>query len=130
MGPHPPKVLIVDDEAHIAASVSLALGTAYQVDAVSDAHEAFELLKDNAQGYEIIITDHMMPGWAGWELVKRLHETEFHGKCIVLSGYLSPAIEEIYRNLGVEHIIQKPFDLSKLRNAVGASARAIRGQGY
>jgi CheY-like chemotaxis protein len=122
MGTPPTKILVVDDELHTAASVTLALGPAYQVDAVSDAHEAFELLKQNSGGFKIIMTDHMMPGWAGWELIKRLPETNFRGKCIVLSGYLSPAIEAIYRSLGVEHVIHKPFDLTQLRDAVAASA--------
>ena len=119
------KILVVDDEIHVATSIKLALGSEYEVDAVYDGRQAFELLKENATGFSVVITDHMMPSWAGWELINRLQAIAFPGKCIVLSGYLSPDIEEIYRNLGVEYVISKPFDLAQLRTAVAASARAI-----
>jgi DNA-binding response OmpR family regulator len=129
MGTPPTKILLVDDELHTVMAVSLALGPAYQVDYVSDSLKAFEILKENTPGFEIVITDHMMPGWVGWELLKNLEGTAFKGKSIVLSGYLSSQIEAIYRGLGVEHVIPKPFDLSQIREAVAASVRAIRAAG-
>ena len=61
----------------------------------------------------------------GSELIQRLQVAGFRGKCIVISGYLSPEVEAIYHGLGVEYIISKPFDLAQLRTAVAASARAI-----
>jgi DNA-binding response OmpR family regulator len=125
----PTKILLVDDEHHTITCVSLALGPAYQVDHVSDSRKAFEILKENTPGFEIIITDHMMPGWVGWELLKNLERTAFRGKSIVLSAFLSAPVEAIYRGLGVEHLIPKPFDLSQLREAVAASVRAIRAAG-
>ncbi len=128
MEPPPTKILVVDDDLHIATAIMLALGSGSKVETLPDAHAAFEVLKDNAQGFDIVITDHMMPGWAGWELIKRLQETAFAGKCIVLSGNLSPAIEAIYRSFGVEHVIHKPFDLAQLRDAVEASVREIESQ--
>jgi DNA-binding response OmpR family regulator len=128
MRPSAGKILVVDDELHIAASVTLALGRGYQVDAVAGGREAFEVLTENAQGFGIVIVDHMMPTWAGSELIKRLQVAGFRGKCIVLSGYLSPEVEAIYHGLGVEYVIPKPFELERLRSAVTASARAIEDQ--
>jgi DNA-binding response OmpR family regulator len=128
MGVPPTKILVVDDELHVAASVTLTLGRGYQVDAISDGREAFEVLKENTRGIDIVIADHMMPGWAGSELIKRLHGTGFHGKCIVLSGYLSPQVEEVYRGLGVEYVIPKPFDVGRLRSAVAATVREIQDE--
>jgi DNA-binding response OmpR family regulator len=119
------KILVVDDELHAAASVTLALGPRYQVDAVSDSREAFELLKENTRGFDVVIADHMMPGWAGSELIQRLQVAGFRGQWIVISGYLSQEVEAIYHGLGVNHVIPKPFDVVKLRNAVVASVRAI-----
>jgi DNA-binding response OmpR family regulator len=128
MGAPPTKILIVDDELHTAASVKLALGRGYEMDAVSDSREAFEVLQTNTRGVDIVIADHMMPGWSGSELIKRLQVAGFRGKWIVLSGYLSPEAEAIYHALGVEYVIPKPFDVVQLRNAVAASARAIAEQ--
>jgi two-component system cell cycle sensor histidine kinase/response regulator CckA len=125
MESHSTKILVVDDELHVAASVTLALGRGYQVDSVSDSREAFEVLKENERGFGIVIADHRMPGWGGSELIKRIQGTGFRGKCIVLSGHLSPEVEAIYHGLGVEYVIPKPFDVVLLRNAVAATARAI-----
>ncbi len=128
MGSPPTKILVVDDESHTATSVTLALGERYQVDAIYDGQEAFELLKANTRGFEIVIADHMMPGWAGSELIKRLQLAGFRGKWVVMSGYLSPEAEAIYRGLGVEYIIPKPFDLLQLRRAVESSVGGLAEQ--
>jgi len=129
MSTPPTKILLVDDEPHTITCVSLALGPAYQVDHVSDPRKAFEILKKNTPGFEIVITDHQMPGWLGCELLKNLEGTAFRGKSIVLSAFLSAPIEALYRSLGVEHLIPKPFDLSQIREAVAMSVRAIRAAG-
>ncbi|MEQ1853467.1 MAG: response regulator [Chthoniobacteraceae bacterium] len=130
MAPSPGKILVVDDEADIAPTVRLAVGRGYQVDAVATGREAFETLRENAAGFGIVIVDHLMPGWSGSELIQKLKDAEFRGRCIVITGYLSPAVEASYRELGVQHVIAKPFDGAEIRKAVAASARAIEEQGH
>src|SRR5437763_5396224 len=110
MKPSPGRILVIDDELHIAAAVTLALDPGYQVEAVADGREAFEVLKENERGFGILVVDHMMPGWLGSELIERLQVAGFRGKYIVISGYLSPEVEAIYRGLGVEYVLSKPFD--------------------
>ena len=39
----------------------------------------------------------------------------FHGKIIVLSGYLTPELDAKYRALGVDRVIRKPFNADELR---------------
>lgn len=128
MGTQPVKILLVDDEADIAAAVAAALGRGYQVVAAADSGEAFEILTADKHGFSIVVADHMMPGWAGAELIKRLQLAGFKGKFIVLSGYLSPEVEAVYHALGVEYVLAKPFDVTLLRNAVAASVRTLADQ--
>ena len=86
--------------------------------------DAFELLTGNTRGFELLISDHMMPEWSGAELIQRLQRAGWKGKYLVLSAYLSPEVEAIYRKLGVEHILTKPFDVVELRNVVAEIERA------
>jgi two-component system cell cycle sensor histidine kinase/response regulator CckA len=119
------KILLVDDELHVAASVRPALGGNYRMESVTDGREAFDLLNEKPGDFDLVITDHMMPGWAGAELIKRLQVAGFPGRYMVLSAYMSPEIERIYRALGVDHIIRKPFDLDELRLAVSQIEQSI-----
>lgn len=130
MTPSPGKILVVDDEADIAQTVRLAVGRGYQVEAVATGREAFEILKENAPGFGIVIVDHLMPGWSGSELIRKLNEAGFRGRCIVITGYLSPAVEADYRELGVQFVIPKPFDGAEIRKAVAASVRSLEEQGH
>ena len=118
------KILIVDDELHTGASLILTLGKAHQVEIVSAGRDAFEMLNENSRGFELLITDHMMPEWSGAELIQRLQLAGWNGRYIVLSAYMSPDVEAIYRKLGVEHILTKPFDVVELRNVVAEIERA------
>ena len=54
----------------------------------------------------------------GLELVQRLKQTTFRGRVMVLTGYLNDGLEASYRSLGVNKIMDKPFDPRDLRNAV------------
>lgn len=123
------KILLVDDERHVAASVAPALGEGYEVEAVTGGQEAYRILNENPRAFELVITDHMMPDWAGAELIKRLQVSGYPGQYVVLSAYLSPEVERIYRGLGVKHIIAKPFDFEDLRSAVTEIEQSIHEPG-
>jgi DNA-binding response OmpR family regulator len=60
-----------------------------------------------------------MPVLTGLQLVRKLRAGKFAGKILVLSACLSPAIEQAYRELGVNDIHHKPFDIGPLRLAIG-----------
>ena len=66
----------------------------------------------------MLIADNTMPGLTGSELIQKLRAVNFSGKIMVLSGHLTPELERIYRALGVEEIVRKPYDLSSIRMAL------------
>lgn len=69
--------------------------------------------------FDLLITDHSMPRINGIELVKRLRETAFPGKIVVLSAHLSAENRAAYLALGVDIMIPKPFDVHELRAVIG-----------
>ncbi len=61
----------------------------------------------------------------GIELVRRLRDTSFRGKILVLSAHLSAENRAAYEALGVDGMIPKPFDLHQLRAVIGQIAEDI-----
>ena len=78
----------------------------------------FARITENPGKFDVLIADNTMPGLTGSELIQKLRAVNFSGKIMVLSGHLTPELERIYRALGVEEIVRKPYDLSSIRMAL------------
>jgi len=66
-----PRILVVDDEAHIVHVVSLKLRNAgYEVLSAADGEEALSIAKQTLP--DLIITDFQMPFMTGLELCQQL----------------------------------------------------------
>jgi DNA-binding response OmpR family regulator len=115
----PLSILLAEDERSVAFSISFALkADGHKIEIVSDGEEALSELTRKPGAFDLIITDHSMPRMNGVELVKRLRDTSFRGKIIVLSAHLSAENVAAYAALGVDLMIQKPFDVHLLRAAI------------
>ncbi|MEN3369129.1 MAG: two-component system, chemotaxis family, chemotaxis protein CheY [Verrucomicrobiota bacterium] len=86
----PLNILLVEDERSVAFSISFALkADGHKIEIVSDGEEALSELTRKPGAFDLLITDHSMPRMNGVELVKRLRDTAFRGKIVVLSAHLS-----------------------------------------
>ncbi len=65
--------------------------------------------------FDLIITDHQMVRVSGIDLVRRLRDRGFGGEIVVLTAYAGTIEEEEYRKLEVAGIMEKPFNISELR---------------
>lgn len=120
------RILVVDDELPVCKSVSSALSTEnYTVDMALSAEEA--LTKEQEATYDVVITDLMMPGLSGMDLLKRLKERRSDVRIIMITGYpsIKSAVESI--KLGAFDYIPKPFTPNDLRSLV---ARALASKHY
>src|ERR1039458_5544270 len=99
------NILSVDDENSVTASVRLALKSmGHTVDVLHGGSEALAKLKESPDHYHILITDHLMPGVTGLDLLKQLKPTAFKGRIIVLSAHLTEDLEEKYQAIGADRI--------------------------
>jgi two-component system chemotaxis response regulator CheY len=113
------RVLYVDDMRELREVARLALTRAgHKVDCAPDGTDAFEMVKANPAAYDIVISDHHMTGMNGLELVMKLREIQFPGMIAVVSSELNSDVEEEYRRLGIEKILNKPVELAHLRALV------------
>lgn len=112
-----PKILIVDDEAMITTTLSMLIEMMlnYEVFTFNDPKKVFEsnFLKENV--IDLVISDFMMPGMDGLELLKNLKETQPQIIPILLTGYSDKesAIKSI-NSLGLYYYLEKPWDNNDL----------------
>lgn len=79
-------VLLVDDEAPVrTATRELLNDLGYQVIEAASAREALDYLDHNPVDY--VVTDHLMPGMTGTDLVRALREEHPEVKSLIVSGY-------------------------------------------
>lgn len=115
------KVLVVDDQvllAELSARILRDLGcTCYVASSASNAVERYEEL---AGDVDLLITDVIMPGMSGPELVRRLRLKDSALKVLLVSGY--PFSED----LSGEHFLAKPFTPERLREAASLAVEHDR----
>ena len=119
-------ILVVDDEPAVAQALCYVLEQPGRKFVTAGTAE--EGLRTLANGkFDIIITDHKMPGMSGLDLVRRLREQKFDGKIVVLSAHLSPENIRSYTELAVNHMLPKPFDLTHLRSVIDSFSSGNNG---
>ncbi|MBM3284752.1 MAG: response regulator, partial [Candidatus Aminicenantes bacterium] len=102
------RILVVDDEITVCKSIRQAILTEdCTVDTALSGEEA--LKKEETGPYELIITDLMMPGISGLDLLKQLKKTHPGVTVIMVTGYptIRTAVESV--KLGAFDYLPKPF---------------------
>ena len=121
----PLNILLAEDERSVAHSISFALkADGHKIEIVTDGEQALAKLTAEPRAFDLLITDNNMPRRTGIELVRRLRETPFGGKILVLSAHLSPENCAAYDALSVDGMISKPFDLYYLRAVINSMAHS------
>jgi putative nucleotidyltransferase with HDIG domain len=118
-----PKILIIDDEPSILSVLDSLLSDQYECKTAMCAAEALEYLKE--ERFDLVLSDIMMPGMSGLELLAEITARCRETVVILISGNLNiqSAIEAMRR--GAFDYVTKPFNLSDVETAV---ARALRHQ--
>ena len=115
-------ILLVEDEPAIRAALTRMLrGGGYRIIEASNGDEALRLADETTGAIDLLLTDVMMPGIGGKELVQRLLAIRPDTRVILMSGYTDD--EDLRRDLGEARYVflQKPFTAKK----VAATVRAL-----
>ena len=111
------SILVVDDYEDISYGVkSLLQKYGFDVHVFNDPLLALDYFKDNAKKFALIITDVMMPGMSGIELLVKIKEVSPDVKSFLMTSFEINSIKsEIVKNaLEISEIIQKPIPLKEL----------------
>ncbi len=106
-------ILVADDDRAIRTVLSEALGRlGHQVRTAGDAATLWRWVKDGAG--DLVITDVVLPGMNGKELVARLRVGRPGLRCLYMSGYTADVIAQHgVLDAGVA-FLQKPFTIQSL----------------
>jgi CheY-like chemotaxis protein len=102
-------ILVVDDEESILISMrSLLERHGYSVLTESEGSEAFATYTENRGLVRAVVTDVMMPGMGGLNLVRALKAFEPKLRIIASSGLTDQANHDNLKAAGVDAIVDKP----------------------
>ena len=121
----PVRILVVDDYPNTADTFARALkrlGPGVEVLSAESGELALEMVKDKA--VDLLITDVVMPGVTGLELIKRMqsHPAGRPAYTALMTAYDVPGLKETARRLKVNEVIRKPIHPERLCQIV---AKAI-----
>lgn len=112
------KLLIIDDDANILASLCYFLkGKKYEVIAAKDGLEGLKLLENDHHGFDLVITDIVLPRISGIGLISVIKSKFPDVPVIVITGW-GGYPGEFATNSQADKILSKPFQLSELDNAI------------
>jgi two-component system OmpR family response regulator len=120
------RVLVVEDEADLASTLSRALDEAhFAVDIAADGEEAQFMLREVS--YDAVVLDLMVPKRSGWALLQDLRHSGARTPVLILTAL--DAVEDRVRalDLGADDYLSKPFAIAELVARLRALVRRATG---
>jgi PAS domain S-box-containing protein len=121
------RVLIVDDEdgvREVAADLLSSLG--YDVTTAADGLAAVERFRELSHEVDVVLLDLAMPGMDGRECFHALKAIDPTVRAILCTGYGFNVAAQQLLDEGMLAVIAKPYELSRLSDAVAQAIHAGR----
>ncbi len=116
--PSQTRILFVEDEDSVRTFAVRALKKkGYDVVACNSGENALKHLEQDLK-FDLLITDMVMPGISGAELIARVKELLPAVKVILASGYSEEMVRQELKNAADFEFITKPFSLGDLTSRV------------
>jgi nitrogen-specific signal transduction histidine kinase/ActR/RegA family two-component response regulator len=109
------RLLFVDDEemlVDVHQEILERLG--YNVAAVRSGLEALELFSEDPEIFDLVITDHAMPGMTGIELSRKLLKIRPEIPIILCTGLTKSTICQEAKDAGISEFVMKPIIMKDL----------------
>jgi DNA-binding response OmpR family regulator len=122
-GPAQSRVLVIEDEAHLAAGLKLNLELDGHI--VTVARSVRETASHLVQGgaFDLILLDVMLPDGDGFALCKQLRDAGDYTPVIMLTARNSAEDRVHGLNTGADDYLAKPFELAELLARVRSALR-------
>jgi len=108
------KILIIDDEEHVLANLCYFLNYKnYDVTSASDGLEGLRLFENDQQGFDLVITDIVMPKISGISLISMIKKKFPDTPVIAITGW-GEYPGAFATESQADKVLSKPFELSEL----------------
>ncbi|GAC1616516.1 MAG: hypothetical protein NVS4B13_10320 [Candidatus Elarobacter sp.] len=114
------RVLVADDDPEIGMLIKTILGKGpYDVTLCDDAESALVHIQRDRR-YDILISDFMLPGISGIELITQVRQNGATSRLpiVMISGHNNYTMDARAKAAGANAFLHKPFTTSQLRTAV------------
>ncbi|WP_374649511.1 response regulator [Rhizorhabdus sp.] len=110
-------ILLVEDDPRVQASTRAGLAElGHAVRACSSGEEALAILAER-QSFDLVLTDVMMPGMTGPELIATISRDYPGISVLFVTGYVGEAGQT--EDFADHEVLRKPFTISALGHAIG-----------
>ena len=111
------KILIADDERHIADGLQMLLSDdGYEVDVATDGQAAWELIEKGS--YALVVADLRMPEVDGLELFTRMRDARIPSEMIIITGQGSIDTAKEAMREGAYDYLEKPLKIDRLKELI------------
>lgn len=134
--PHPPRILLAEDDTELRALLTLTLARAgYAVVALEDGFELSDYVSltrvcgGPLQPPDLLLSDARRPGLTGLDVLLQAQAAGLFCPVVILSAFADDATREAARRLGVRAFLDKPVDLKVLTATVRREISMHQGPG-
>jgi DNA-binding NtrC family response regulator len=114
------KILVVDDEENVCHSIKKVLSRrGYEVSQALTVEDAVSLIKE--MSFDLVITDMMIPGTSGLELLQIIRDHYPELEVIMITGHASIESAVKATKLGASAYLPKPFTPDELTKITESS---------
>jgi CheY-like chemotaxis protein/predicted regulator of Ras-like GTPase activity (Roadblock/LC7/MglB family) len=114
-----PNILIVDDEQQMQLALKYSLqksAITYKLKVAEDGFAALDQLRH--QPFDLVITDYMMPGMNGLELIEGIRALSPNMPVIVTSAHEGQDLQILLKEADIRYFLPKPFTIKNLQDMV------------
>ena len=112
------KLLLIDDDEPVLANLCYFLrDKKYDVTTASDGLEGLKLFENDQQGFDLVITDIVMPKISGIGLISILKKKYPDTPVIAITGW-GEYPESFATESQADKVLSKPFGLTELDDAI------------
>lgn len=113
------KILLVDDEVLISEVAKQALERlGYKVLSLTQSLDAFELVKENPNAFDLVISDLAMPNMTGDQLAVEIKAVRSDLPVIICTGFNDKLDIDEMKKMGIAGVLGKPVERAELAEMV------------
>ena len=119
---HDERVLLVDDEPGLRElAEEILAGLGYQMASFGSSAEALAAFERDPDGFDVVVTDEVMPALAGTQFAARIHAQKPDMPIIIITGFGGPGFELRAQQAGVMTVLRKPYQQNELAHALASA---------
>lgn len=120
------KMLIIDDEDIVLKScLRILKGEDYQIDTAYSGEDGLQ--KIDSKSYDLVVTDLMMPGMSGIDVLRTVKDRKLDLIVVIFTGYATAETAREALKMGAFDYIPKPFTPDEFRDVINNAIKSREG---